>query len=364
MNISSYNITDAAYHLIGLRVLAGLSSGASREEQTNAISRSVLKFAMDKSLRLMLPAPRGSFESVGEKICQELTHFKLAESSYGKGLKLTDAGRDVLELLNSGKNIDLRRKMIELNLSTYDNLRLILQKHLELKYIYNPVVDARNINEGTDIAQFLVPTFGEESRAVADSLAVTVDTSAAKKVEDALRDVILRHIFSGIKINVPLFRSITDRLLSLRLLNVMKSTEGDCEFAKSYSPCSTSAAHNKWYKELSFNLQNGEPYMLYLPEPDMADIDIQEKLLKSIDESLPRLVDQAGYFDLPEVRDLVCEDMMIPEAAFDEGLNVLLDLQPSPVTVGLTYERITARRKPLVRTRGESTQIFNLIRRV
>lgn len=363
MNISSYNITDTAYHLIGLRVLAGLPSTSSREEQTNAISRSVLKYANDKSLRLMLPAPRGNFESVGEKICQELAHFKLAESAYGKGLKLTDAGKEVLELLNERKNIELRRKMIELNLRTYDNLRQILQKHLELKYLFNPVVDARNINEGTDLAQFLIPTFGEEVRAIADSLAASLDTSAAKKIEDALREVILRHIFSGVKINVPLFRSITDRLVSLRLLNVMKSTDGDCEFAKSYSPCKASATHDGWYTELSFNLLSGEPYTLFIPEPDMTDKDTQEKLLISIDKTLPKLVDQAGYYDLPEVRDLVCEDMMIPEAAFDEGLNGLLDLQPSPVTVGLRYERITARRKPLVRTR-ESTQIFNLIRRV
>ena len=54
---------------------------------------------------------------------------------------------------------------------------------------------------------------------------------------------------------------------------------------------------------------------------------------------------------------------MIPEAAFDEGVNELLDVQPSPVTVGLTYEGISGRRKPLVRAR-QSIQIFNLIRRV
>ena len=68
MRITSYNITDISYHYIGLRVLAGLPSTARREEQTNAISRNVLKYVSDKALRLMLPEPKGTFEIVGEKV--------------------------------------------------------------------------------------------------------------------------------------------------------------------------------------------------------------------------------------------------------------------------------------------------------
>ena len=89
---------------------------------------------------------------------------------------------------------------------------------------------------------------------------------------------------------------------------------------------------------------------------------MREVLLSAIEESFAKLIAQAGYYDLPQVRDFVCEKLMIPEAAFDEGVNELLDVQPSPLTVGLTYEGISGRRKPLVRTR-QSIQIFNLIRR-
>jgi hypothetical protein len=67
LNISSYNISDVSYHYIGLRVLAGLLPTARREEQITSISRNVLKFVGDKSLRLMLPEPKGTFETVGEK---------------------------------------------------------------------------------------------------------------------------------------------------------------------------------------------------------------------------------------------------------------------------------------------------------
>lgn len=90
---------------------------------------------------------------------------------------------------------------------------------------------------------------------------------------------------------------------------------------------------------------------------------MRELLLAAIDEAFQRLEAQAGYYDLPQVRDIACEKLMIPEAAFDEGVNELLDLEPAPVTVGLSYEGISGRRKPLARVR-QSTQIFNLIRRV
>jgi len=59
---------------------------------------------------------------------------------------------------------------------------------------------------------------------------------------------------------------------------------------------------------------------------------------------------------LPDVRDLVCDKLAMPEAAFDEGVIALLEQSPSPVTLGLTYERITGRRKPLVRI-GEPVQL-------
>jgi hypothetical protein len=104
------------------------------------------------------------------------------------------------------------------------------------------------------------------------------------------------------------------------------------------------------------------PQTICISEPVMTDSPMQQQLLSALDEAYASLPAAAGYNDLPGVRDFVCERLMIPEAAFDEGINALLD-QPSPaLTVGLQYERISGRRKPLVRIR-ESTQIYNLIRR-
>ena len=95
----------------------------------------------------------------------------------------------------------------------------------------------------------------------------------------------------------------------------------------------------------------------------MSDEDTQRSFLQTLDAAFSELSSQAGYYDLPEVRDFVCERLRIPEAAFDEGVNYLLDRQSSPLTVGLHYEGISSRRKPLTRNRAP-VQIYNLIRRV
>lgn len=94
----------------------------------------------------------------------------------------------------------------------------------------------------------------------------------------------------------------------------------------------------------------------------MLHKDAQTKLLAALGVAFSELTPRAGYYELPEIRDCVCDHLKIPEASFDEGINGLLDLQTSPLTAGLQYEGISGRRKPLVRTR-EASQIHNLIRR-
>lgn len=361
MKITSYNITDVGYLYIGLRILAGLPQKVGREEQMKTISRSILKYVSDKALRLMLPEPKGTFGTVGEKVCHELVHLQLARSVQG-AFEITDAGREVLELLDQKKHLKLRRLIASIHLQTYDNLRSIVQRHLEVGYIWLPIVETSQLSSENYLVRLLKPIFEESAAAIASELLNNIDSLSPKKIENALHERILRQVFCNETFSVPLFRAISDRLVSLRLLNIMKYNIENSEFAKSYSPCvATSPPHN-WYIHLNIPLPSGELYSLYFCEPNMVDQQVQEILLKTVNEAFLILSQNAGYYDLPDVRDFVCDQLKIPEAAFDEGINCLLDLQPSPLTVGLHYEGISARRKPLTRTR-ETTQIYNLIRR-
>ena len=95
MNITSYNVTDVGYHYIGLRALDSLAPGTRRDNLTWTISQSVRKYVTDKALRMMLPEPRGTFETSGVKIVQELAHLGLAASVKGV-VRANGRGQDSL----------------------------------------------------------------------------------------------------------------------------------------------------------------------------------------------------------------------------------------------------------------------------
>ena len=363
MNISSYNISDVGYHYIGLRVLDGLPPTASRKEQLETVSRSVRKYVSDKSLRLMLPEPRGTFEAVGEKVCLELVHFGFANSAKG-AYEITGWGKEVLGLVNGRKHNELRQVMARVHLETYDNLRAVVLKHLEVGYIWRPTVERRKLGQKGYLIKLLEPTFGKEANSLAAAVQERHQGDGVKKIEDALQSKVIAQTLPGVRITVPLFRSIADRLASLRLLNIARdsTTVKGCDFLKSYSPCVANSPPYSWYIPLPVHPAAAAPFTIYFCEPDMTDKESQQRLLAGIDQTLGKLELQGGYYDLPEVRDRVCEELRIPEAVFDEGINRLLDLQPSPLTMGLSYENISGRRKPLVRNR-EASQIYNLLRR-
>lgn len=358
MKISSYNITDVGYHYIGLRVLA--IPATNRDEQLQAIARGVLKYASDRALRLMLPEPKGTFSSVGEKVCQELVHFHFARVEKNV-YELTKSGRETLGLLNGRRFGDLRRAMIYAHLATYDNLRAVVQRHIEVGSVWRGVIEVEQLSNPDYLERLLKPTFGQ--KAAEKSAEVKAHGPLTpKQTEDKINQSVINEIFTQYVYSVPLFRALCDRLASLRLLNIMRATVDGCAFARSYSPCVLTDPPRRWYRELDIPLSGFSNYKILLCEPDMSDKETLDALLDGIEEAFANLKSEAGYYDLPDVRDYVCALLRIPEAAFDEGVNSLLDHTLPPLSAGLRYEGLSARRKPLLRT-GVTGQIHNLIRR-
>ena len=362
MNITSFNIKDVSYHYIGLRVLDKMPTDSNRSRQIEAISRNVLKFVNDKALRLMLPEPRGTFQAVGEKICQELTHFQFVQSERTP-YELTEDGKHALDLLSSRQYRRLRQLMACVHLETYDNLRAVVQKHIEAGSVQRPIVDLARLTEEAYLQRLLEPTFGQDAAAETEVMYDSYHGSNSKKIEDALHSRIIRRVMPCQNMKVALFRTICDRLVSLRLLNSRRLVLDGFQFIKTYSPCVLNSPSRPWYSPLDVPLTNDTTYRIYLCEPDMGNACHQAVFLKELDKAFNESSSEAGYYDIPDLRDLVCERLMIPEAAFDEGLNNLLDRKPPILSTGLRYERITPQRRPLVRKRGD-TRLHNLIRRL
>ena len=365
MNITSYNITDVNYHYIGLRVLDNLTVEVGRAVQVEEISRNVLKFATDKALRLMLPQPNTSFAGTGPKICRELVHFQFARSVRGGkgGYEITEAGRSVLHLLTAQDYTALRRMMARIHLQTYDNLRCIVESHIELGSVWRPVVEAMRTSEPGYLKKLLAPTFGDESEVVVNEVMTKRKGLSSGKVQDVLHGQIIEKVMPNQSIRVANFRAICDRLVSLRLLNQRRTNWEGCEFNVSYSPSTAVVPDRTWYVPLEVHLKDNGSYRIFFCEPDMTDRRQQNILLSAVDEAFCTLSPVGGYYDIPDLRDWVCQHLLIPEAVFDEGINCLLDRQPPVLSAGLQYDRITARRSPLVRRRKD-IELHNLIRRL
>jgi hypothetical protein len=308
----------------------------------------------------MLPEPKGSFSSVGEKVCQELVHFKFAIVDNG-AYELTRSGKETLALLNDQRFVELRRAMVSVHLGTYDNLRALVETHIRVGSVWRCSIEVEQFSKPDYILRLLGPTFGAASAEIAEQIKARGPLTP-KQTEDAINQLVINKLFNQYDYSVPLFRALCDRLVSLRVLNTMRATADDCDFSKSYSPCVLADPPRPWYRPLEIALSTFSTFTILLSEPDMNDKATLDILLDGIDESFANLQSEAGYFDLPDVRDFVCEHLRIPEAAFDEGVNSLLDQSPSPLSPGLRYEKISSRRKPLVRTKVTG-QIHNLIRR-
>ena len=152
---------------------------------------------------------------------------------------------------------------------------------------------------------------------------------------------------------------------SMRLINIGRLRIENAEFVHTYATCTIAVKRDgdplaEWRVPLHL-LMGGASTTIWLCEPNTKDNRFLEEIQKVIIESFRSLSPEGGYYDLPEVRDVVARELRLPEAAFDEGLNALLDLPRPPFSLGLQYERISGRRRPLQRT-GSSGQIFNLIR--
>ncbi len=366
MNISSYNITDVTYHYIGLRVLDGMPATSKRSEQIATIASNVRKFVSDRNQRLMVAAPGTTYQGTAEKICTELEQFRFVKSqgkSAGSRYDLTESGRHILDLMAERNAVALRHLMARTHLQTYDNLRAVVQNHITGGPVWRPIeVKTEHIGQAGYLETLLAPTFGKDAALVAAAIHTEHGEQSPSKIRDALHAKIIKQFLPDQRMGVANFRGMCTRLTTLRLLNLRRATVKGCEFYKTYSPCVVETGPHGWYTPLEVALSNGETYRILFCEPDMAESDNQNILLDAIDDAMLALTPVASYHDIPDLRDTVCEDLLIPEAAFDDGLNRLLDRTPSPLSVGFHYDGITANRKPLVRR--QTNQLHNLIRRL
>ena len=154
------------------------------------------------------------------------------------------------------------------HLETYDNLRAVTLKHLDQVHL---AAHSRNVQAGTkriprEVAgAILWGKGGFPCGCHSGKPPRGWHEKGGEKIEDALQSRVIAQALPGVRVTVPLFRSIADRSVSLRLLNIARdaTTIKGCDFLKSYSPCVENAPPHSWYTPLSVNPSATPPFMIY-----------------------------------------------------------------------------------------------------
>jgi len=113
--------------------------------------------------------------------------------------------------------------MISAHLATYDNLRAVCAAAHGGSSLWRCIIEFEQFGKPGYLERLLQPTFGD--RAAAKAAQITArGPQTPKQTEDAINQFVINDVFTEYVYSVPLFRALCDRLLSLRLLNIMRAT--------------------------------------------------------------------------------------------------------------------------------------------
>ena len=88
---------------------------------------------------------------------------------------------------------------------------------------------------------------------------------------------------------------------------------------------------------------------------------LMSSVLAALVEARRVLVEHAGYYRIYELRDRVCEALGLSQGMFDSVFVHIYRTQPGLMTLGVDYEKITAKRLPIEIRDGASSNLFNLV---
>ncbi len=88
---------------------------------------------------------------------------------------------------------------------------------------------------------------------------------------------------------------------------------------------------------------------------------LESSVLTALREAQSSLVERAGYYRIYELRDRVCEALALSQGMFDSVFVYIYRTRPGLMTLGVDYEKITAKRLPIEIRDGTSSNLFNLV---
>jgi len=383
-NISHFNVSDVALYYQGLVALAEspMASAVAAEE----IRRRAVTYVERRRAIFSLPSPRGQLDTLGEKILFDLRQMDLATVEDAK-VKLTAAGLAIIDSLKKGEGRRARLAILGRLVETYDNAAFLCATVTPPmgKPLFVPIPRATTEEIDDDEGETrLVPANLEsvcaawaewclenqrpdlmpldlQKRTEALLEASKDKRGFAEKARNALAQLVVESATKGRIAKAPIFRTIRDRLSTAGALNsAIRPVRGkplSVEVVFSCMHIGRPSAHAEEWQLLGAKFMLVDDVWIHEAEPAC----LASSVLAALREARGALVERAGYYRIYELRDRVCEALRLSQGMFDSVFVHIYRTRPGLMTLGVDYEKITAKRLPLEIRDGGSYNLFNLL---
>lgn len=385
-NITHFNIGDVALYYQGLVALA--EAPMENAVAADEIRRRAVTYVERRRAMFSLPSLRGQFDSLGEKILFDLRQMSLATVAESK-VKLTALGVAIVDYLRKGEGRRARLAILGRLVETYDNAAFLCATVTpptgKPLFVPIPRVTTEQVDDEEDEAvtrfvpanlQSICAAWAEwceenhrpdlmpfDLKARTEAL---IEKSKDKrgfpgKARNALAQLVVSTATNGRIAKAPIFRTIRDRLSTAGGLNsAIRPVTGkplSVEVVFSCMNIGRPSKHADEWQPLGAKLMLVEDVWIHEAEPKRLASSVLAAVMKARDT----LVERAGYYRIYEIRDRVCETLRLSQGMFDAVFLHIYRTQPGLMTLGVDYEKITAKRLPIEIRDGASSNLRNLV---
>jgi hypothetical protein len=385
-NITHFNVSDVALYYQGLVALA--ESPTQTTVAAEEIRRRAVTYVERRRAVFSLPSLRGQFDNLGDKILFDLRQMSLASVADNK-VKLTGPGRTIVDYLKKGEGRRARLAILGRLIETYDNAAILCATVTppggKSLFVPIPRVTTEQVDEEDDEGETRLVPANLESVCTAwaewcnenrrpdlmpDDLKARTEAlieaskdkrGFAGKARNALAQLVVSSATNGRISKAPIYRTIRDRLSTAGGLNsVIRPVPNkplSVEVVFSCMHIGRPSKHADEWQPLGAKLMLSDDVWIHEAAPEV----LAESVFAALQQARGTLVERAGYYRIYELRDRVCEALRLSQGMFDSVFVHIYRTKPGLMTLGVDYEKITAKRLPIEIRDGASSNLFNLV---
>ncbi len=386
---SPSQIHEIKYLLAGLRVLSRQDAPSMREEVEEAIRVMIEKFVKEKNLTFGLPQRDYKYKHVPSLVLRDLSVFKMLDVKKDT-VRLTQSGVYASELLRNGNVQEVYDILATCHLDYFSEFRdfinIISKKEKRQIKVANPTASGlleftgpkgrpfpldfviKSLKE--EVNQLESSDYFKESLQVIlselrnkltqyDNLVLSIEerNKAYRIIENDLERFCVLFYFGPFIKTRPRYDVVRNRLSDLGLINVILRSKPWITEETVYSLAIPAAN----YKSQSFPSNDvkvlGNAFRIYMhwPKYETRKYQFADTLKNAISNADIGI----GFADIPTVREMVCEKMLLPSPLFDSFLRKCLKEDYLTIDFAMAPEKVTATRLPMLIAPGKA---YNLIR--